>query len=285
MTARTAASPSKAHAYEVDASRRRLSHAGVLETWQYREVLLAFMARQLKAKYKQAAIGIGWGVLQPLLASLLLSIVLGRFAHLGSEGAPYFVFALAGMVLWTFFSAALASSAESVTRESSMVRKVYFPRQILPLAAVGAAMVDLPAPLLFLLGADLLSGGRPALTWLLIPIPFLLISLAATALGLVASALNVYYRDVRHVLPFILQVMMFSSPVMYSLSLVPASWREAYEVLNPIAVAIQDLRQVVLHDSWPDLWVNVGALVWLVLLVAAGHYLFKLLERDFADQL
>jgi lipopolysaccharide transport system permease protein len=285
MTARTASSGSKAHAHEVDANRWRLSHAGVLETWQYREVLFAFIARHLKVKYKQAAIGVGWGVLQPLLASLLLSIVLGRFAHLGSEGVPYFVFALAGFVLWTFFAAALASSAESVIHESSMVRKVYFPRQILPLAAVGATLVDLPAALLFLLGAVLFTGGRPALTWLLIPLPILLILLAATALGLVAAALNVYYRDVRHVLPFIIQVMLFSSPVMYSLRLVPARWREAYEVLNPVAAAIEDLRRLVVHNSWPDPWVNAGALVWLSVLLAGGYYLFKFLERDFADQL
>lgn len=255
------------------------------ELWQYREVLFAFVARLVKVRYKQAAIGVGWSVLQPLLASLLFSLFLGRFAHVASEGAPYLVFALAGMVLWSFFATSLTSAAESLIRDAAMVRKVYFPRQILPLAAVGAALMDVPAGLVVLLGAVLVSGGRPSVYWLLIPVPVLLVALASTSLGLIASSLNVYYRDVRHALPFLLQVALFCSPIVYSLSIVPERWRLLYQVLNPLATAIQDMRLVLLHDSPPDIGVNLAAFAWLVLLLVIGAIVFRSLERDFADRL
>ena len=263
----------------------RLSSELTTELWEYREVLFAFVVRHLKVRYKQAAIGVGWSILQPLLASLVFALFLGRFAHLPSEGAPYFVFVLAGMVLWTFFATALGTSAESLIRDSSMVRKVYFPRQILPLSAVGAALLDVPAALVILVGAVLLNGGRPSLTWLLLPLPVLIVLLAATGLGLAASALNVFYRDVRHALPFLLQVMLYSSPVIYSLDVVPSNWRAVYEVFNPIAIAVDDMRRVLLHGTWPELWINVAAVAWLAVILVAGSWLFRSLERDFADRL
>lgn len=285
LTAGVAPATAEPTVYEIDARKWRPSPSNLLEVWTYRDVLLAFTIRHIKVRYKQAVIGIGWGILQPVLASLLFAIFLGRFVHLPSDGIPYFVFALAGMALWMFFSTALLASAESLIRDSSMVRKVYFPRQILPLAAIGAALVDLPPALAVFIVADLVTGGRPSWTWLLIPLPVFLIVLAATALGLMTSALNVYYRDVRHALPFLLQVILFSSPVVYALGVVPVKWRQLYEVLNPLAAAIQDLRLIVLHDTWPNFWVNAGALAWLLTLLVAGYYVFKSLERDFADRL
>ena len=269
----------------VDSRRRRLTLENLRELWSYREVFLAFAIRHFKIRYKQAAIGVGWSLIQPVFAAALFALFLGRFAHLSSEGRPYFLFALAGMVPWTFFSMALSSSAESLIRDASMVRKVYFPREILPLSAVAAAMADLPAALVVLLGLDLATGGRPSLTWLLIPLPVFLLLLTASSLGLILSALNVYYRDVRHALPFLLQVIMFSSPVIYSLSIVPARWRTLYEAVNPIATAIEDLRRLVLHNSWPDPWVNAWALLSLLVLLVVGYFIFLSLQRDFADHL
>ncbi|HZQ49633.1 MAG TPA: ABC transporter permease [Candidatus Dormibacteraeota bacterium] len=257
----------------------------VFELWRYREVLFAFIVRHVKVRYKQAAIGIGWSVLQPLFASLLFALFLGRFAHIGSEGVPYFVFALAGMVLWTFFAASVSSSAESLIRDAAMVRKVYFPRTILPLSAVGAALVDVPAALLVLFGSVLITGGRPSIYWLLVPLPLLLVMLAATSIGMIAAALNVYYRDVRHALPFVLQVLLFASPVVYSLDVVPGRWRGLYEAFNPMAAAIEDMRRLVLHGTQPDWLSNLVALGWLAILVVAGVTVFKALEKDFADRL
>jgi lipopolysaccharide transport system permease protein len=282
-----ASSPSRVDGtvHVVDSRRRRLSAPNLLELWSYREVFLAFAIRHFKIRYKQAAIGVGWSLVQPLFAALLFAIFLGRFAHLSGEGRPYFLFALAGLVPWTFFSTALTSSADSLIRDASMVRKVYFPREILPLSAVAAALADLPAAILVLLGLDLATGGRPSLTWLLIPLPIFLLLLTAASLGLIMSALNVYYRDIRHALPFLLQIIMFSSPVIYSLEIIPASWRAVYQAVNPIAAAIEDLRRLVLHDTWPDPWVNAWALLSLLLLLILGYYLFLSLQRDFADHL
>jgi lipopolysaccharide transport system permease protein len=269
----------------VDSQRRRLSVDNLIELWNYREVFLAFAVRHFKIRYKQAAIGVGWSLVQPVFAAILFAIFLGRFAHLSGEGRPYFLFALAGLVLWTFFSTAVTSSADSLVRDSNMVRKVYFPREILPLSAVAAALADLPAAVLVLLGANLASGGTPALTWLLIPLPIFLVLLNAASLGLILSALNVYYRDVRHALPFLLQVIMFSSPVIYSLSIIPDKWRAFYLAVNPMATAIEDLRRLVLHNAWPDLWTNVWALSSLIVLLVAAYYFFLSLQRDFADHL
>jgi lipopolysaccharide transport system permease protein len=269
----------------VDSRRRRMSAGSLAELWDYREVFMAFTIRHFKIRYKQAAIGVGWSLIQPLFAAGLFALFLGRFAHLSGEGRPYFLFALSGLVLWTFFSTALISSADSLIRDSSMVRKVYFPREILPLSAVAAALADIPAAIVVLLGFNLATGGRPSLTWLLIPLPIFLVVLTAAALGLILSALNVYYRDVRHALPFLLQIFMFSSPVISSLGIVPDRWRLMYEAVNPIATAIDDLRRLVLHNTWPDPWVNLWALLSLVVLIGLGYYGFQALQRDFADHL
>lgn len=269
----------------VDARRSRLSLDNLRELWAYREVFIAFTIRHFKVRYKQAAIGVGWSLLQPLLAAVLFAIFLGRFANLSGEGRPYFLFALAGLVPWTFCATALNSAADSLIRDSSMVRKVYFPREILPLSAVAAALVDLPAAIVVLLGVELATGGTPSLTWLLIPLPIFLLLLFASSMGLILSALNVYYRDIRHALPFLLQLIMFSSPIVYSLSVVPAEWRTVYQAVNPVATAIEDMRRLVLHNAWPDPLTNMWALMTLLVLLAGGYYLFQSLQRDFADHL
>src|SRR5438552_8524682 len=285
MIASSAPSDVELTTHVVDARRGRLSLDNLRELWAYREVFVAFTIRHFKIRYKQAAIGVGWSLLQPLLAAGLFAIFLGRFAHLSGEGRPDFLFAHAGLVPWTFFATALNSSADSLIRDGRMVRKIYFPREILPLSAVAAALADLPAALLVFLGVNIATGGRPSLTWLLIPLPIFLLLLLAAALGLILSALNVYYRDIRHALPFLLQVILFSSPVIYSLQIVPAGWRVAYEALNPVAAAIDDLRRILLHDTWPDPWANVWATVTVLVLLMVGYYLFQRLQRDFADHL
>ncbi len=269
----------------VDARRHSVSAENLVELWRYREVFFAFTVRHFKVRYKQAAIGVGWSLLQPLLAAAIFAIFLGRFAGLSGEGRPYFVFALAGLVLWTFTATGLSSAAESMVRDANMVRKVYFPREILPLSAVAAAVADLPAALLVLLGVDLATGAAPSLTWPLIPVPVFLLLLFSASLGLILSALNVYYRDVRHALPFLLQVLMFSSPIVYSLGIVPAQWRGIYQALNPVATAVDDIRRLVLHNSLPDLWANIWALGILVAMLVFGYYVFQSMQRDFADHL
>lgn len=262
-----------------------VSRESLRELWAFREVLWAFLLRQVKVKYKQAAVGIGWAVLQPAFSALLFAVFLGRLAKVPSEGAPYLLFALAGMVGWTFFSAAAGSAMESLVADQAMLRKVYFPREVLPLAAVGAAAVDLLPGLATLAVAAALYGIAPAPSWLALPLPLLLLALSAAALGLGLSGLNVYYRDVRHALPFALQLGLFATPVAYPLGLVPAGWRTLYAVANPAAAGIDGLRRIVVHGRWPDWGTSAGALVWTLALLVLGYALFKRLERGFADRI
>jgi lipopolysaccharide transport system permease protein len=255
------------------------------EFYAFREVLGAFVLRIVKVKYKQASIGIAWAILQPVLAASLFAVFLGRLAKVPSDGIPYVVFALAGMVMWTFFSGAVSGAMESLIGDQAIVRKVYFPREILPIANILALLVDLVPGLAILTIACLVVGLLPGLTWLALPLPLLLIVLTALAVGVGLSSINVYYRDVRYVLPFVLQLGLFASPVVYPLRIVPAHWRTVYALANPVAAAIDSLRRVTLHQQWPDWPVLFGAMAWALVLLALAYSLFKRLERGFADRL
>ncbi len=261
-----------------------VSKDSIIELWLFREVLWAFVVRQIKVSYKQASVGIGWAVVQPVFSAILFAIFLGRLAHVPSDGAPYLLFALTGMVGWTFFANATGSGMGSLVTDQALLRKVYFPREVLPLAAVAAALVDLLIGLVTLGVFAAFNGRLPDVTWigLLFPVAILLSSAMALAVGL--SALNVYYRDVRYALPFVLQIALFATPVVYPLRLVPSAWRSAYAALNPVAGAIDGLRRIILHHAWPQWDITTGALIWSMTLVVAGFVLFKRLERGFSDR-
>ena len=269
---------------EVRGGPGRLSVASLTELYAFREVLWAFVIRQVKVKYKQAAIGIGWAVLQPVISAALFTVFLGRLAHISSEGRPYLLFALAGMVIWTYFSGAVQGSMESLISNQGLLRKVYFPREILPLTEILAAIVDLVPQLTVLLILTLSLGLRPDITWLALPLPIVIAVLFAMALGIGLSSINLYYRDVRHALPFVLQLGLLASPIAYSLQLVPPRLRTLYAVGNPVAAAIDTLRRILLHHQWPEWSIAIPALLWALVLLTAGAALFKRLERGFADR-
>jgi ABC-type polysaccharide/polyol phosphate export permease len=254
------------------------------ELWAYREVVWAFAVRFVKVKYKQAAIGVGWSVLQPLLLAALFALFLGRYGHVQSEGEPYLLFALAGFVAWSFFATAAGSAMESLVNDQALLRKVYFPREVVPMAAVMAALIDLVPGIATLLVVTIAFGVAPGLTWVAFPIPILILIATALAFGLGLSGLNVYYRDVRHALPFLLQVMLFASPVIYPLSQVPAGLRTVYAIVNPIASAVDGVRRVGLRHMWPDWSTTLAALGWACVLCVLAYALFKRLERGFADR-
>src|SRR5207247_1880902 len=169
---------------EVDSRRAGLSREGLAELWAFREVLWAFTVRFVKIKYKQAAIGIGWVVLQPLISAAIFALFLGRYARVPSDGAPYLVFALAGMTGWIYFSTAISIGAQSVVENQTLLKKVYFPREVLPLGAVGAGLVDLGLALVTLIAIVLAYGIEPAASWVLLPLPILILVLAAAAVSL-----------------------------------------------------------------------------------------------------
>lgn len=270
--------------FEVAGGPGRVGRATLTELWSFRGVLGAFVVRRVKVKYKQAAVGIGWAVLQPLVAAAIFAVFLGRFADVPSDGVPYLAFALAGMVAWTFFSGAASGAMESLVADQALLRKVYFPREILPLAAVGGSFVDLVPGLAILLAVAAALGSAPTLAWLAVAAPLLVLAVFAAAVGFAFSAVNVYYRDVRHALPFALQLGLFASPVVYPLSAVPERWRDLYAVANPVAAAVDGLRRIVLHGVLPRPGLTLAALGWSLLLAVAGYVLFKRLERGFSDR-
>jgi homopolymeric O-antigen transport system permease protein len=269
---------------EIEGGHGRLTWSSLRELSQFRDVLEAFVARSIKARYKQATIGAGWAILQPLLAAALFALFLGRYARLSSGGQPYLLFALAGMTAWTFFSGATSTASESLVVNQSLLRKVYFPRELLPVSSVGASLVDLGIGSAVLIVATFAYGRTPSVTWIAFPVPLLIVVLTAAAIGLTLSSLNVYYRDVRYALPFLLQIGLFATPVVYDLSEIPSGWRRLYGILNPVAGSIDGIRRTVLAGKWPDAVVTLGALGWAVLLLLAGLALFKRLERGFSDR-
>jgi ABC-type polysaccharide/polyol phosphate export permease len=269
---------------EILGGRGRLTRDSFRELWQFREVQLAFVARQLKVRYKQAVVGAGWVIVQPLLAAAIFAVFLGGYADVSSEGVPYFLFALAGMAVWGYFTSAVGTGAESLVSNQNLLRKIYFPREILPLTPVISALVDHAIALGVLVVATLAYGIAPAASWIALPLPVLVLVLFSAACALGLSSLNIYYRDVRYVLPFILQLGLFASPVAYPLSVVPAGWREIYAILNPIAASIDALRRIVLHQEWPDPGITFGALAWSLVLLVLAALLFKRLERGFSDR-
>jgi lipopolysaccharide transport system permease protein len=268
----------------ITGGRGRLTVDSLRELWRFREVLWAFAVRTVKVKYKQAAVGVGWAVLQPALAAAIFALFFGRLNHLTSEGVPYLVFALAGMVCWTYFSGSASGAMNSLVDNSVLLRKIYFPREVLPLSAVLAGLADFLPGLATLIVAAALYGVAPTVAWLALPVPLVILALAAGALGVGVAGVNVYYRDVRYALPFVLQVGIFLTPVAYSLSTIPDRWRTAYAIFNPVAAAIDAMRRIVLHGTWPQLWTTVGAIGWSLLVLAAGYALFKRMERGFADR-
>jgi lipopolysaccharide transport system permease protein len=275
----------QATAYVVTAGGGLGSLRGNLsEAWAFRDVMLAFASRQVRVKYKQAAIGLAWVLIQPLIAALLFTVVLGKLSHVSSEGAPYLLFALCGMVAWGFFSEALSLGSESVVADAPLLRKVYFPREVLPVAAIFASLVDLAPSFLLLLVFEIGYGKFPTLQWLALPIVPLVLVVGSLAYMLLPAALNVFYRDVRYVLPFVVQIGLFASPVVYSLQEIGQPFRDIFIVINPAACAIDAVRRILLHHQWPQPELTAACICWSVLLATLTYFLFKKLERSFADR-
>jgi lipopolysaccharide transport system permease protein len=269
---------------EIRGGSARVSWAGIAELWLFRQVLYALVAREIKVKYKQTVIGVGWAFVQPVIAALIFALFLGHLSHVASEGVPYLLFALAGMVVWNYFSSTLNLAAQSLVVNQPLLRKIYFPREILPLYAIIAGVVDLLPGLAVLLVVAFAYGVAPTLAWLLLPLPLLLVVVATAGAGIALSAINVFYRDVRYALPFVLQIALFASPVVYSLSALPDTWRTIYAIFNPVAASIDALRRIVIHGRAPDFAITFGALAWGMLVVLVAYSLFKKLEYSFSDR-
>jgi lipopolysaccharide transport system permease protein len=251
------------------------------ELWAYRELLFFLVWRDVKVRYKQTALGVAWAVLQPLLTMFVFSLFFGRLARMASDGLPYPVFNLAGLVPWTFFAFGLNEAATSVVGSRHLITKVYFPRLAIPLATVLAGLVDFAIAFLLLLGVMAWYGIVPGLEALVV-IPLVLLAfVTALGVGLWLAALNVQYRDVRYVLPFLTQLWLFATPIVYPSSLVPAAWRPVYG-LNPMVGVVDGFRWALLGSAPPGPILAVSACAALALALG-GIFYFRRMERAFAD--
>ena len=251
------------------------------ELWEFRELLYYLVWRTIKVRYKQTFLGASWAVLQPVLTVSVLSIFLGRLAHVPSGGVPYPLFAYAGLVVWTFFTSALTQSTQSIVEQQMIITRVYFPRILLPISGVLAATVDMLLSLPVLIGLMLWYGFPPARAVWSIPLFLILAAVAALGIGLWLSALNVRYRDVRYAIPFLIQLWFLSTPVMYPSSLLPNPWRIFYGI-NPMAGVVEGFRWGLLGTELHRGLVLVSIAIILLALVAGFHY-FRRMEATFAD--
>lgn len=251
------------------------------ELWDYRELFYFLTWRDIKVRYKQTAFGATWAVLQPVLTMVVFSVFFGRLAGIPSEGVPYPLFAFAALVPWTFFASAVTLAGNSLVEQERILAKVYFPRLIVPSAAVLASLVDFAIAFVVLLGLMAVYGIVPTAAILALPLLVVLAAATALAVGLWLSALNVLYRDVRYVIPFVVQLWLFISPVAYPSSLVPEPWDAIYGI-NPMAGVIDGFRWALFGGEAPGTMLVVSVLVTAALL-AGGLLYFRRMERSFAD--
>jgi lipopolysaccharide transport system permease protein len=252
------------------------------EIWERRELLYFFIWRNVKVRYKQTVLGGAWAIIQPFLTMVVFSIFFGRLAGIPSEGVPYPIFTYTALVPWTFFANALSQASNSLLEQERLITKIYFPRLLLPIAAVLSGLLDFAIAFLLLIGMMIWYGLTLTPAILLVPFFVLMATLTALGAGVWLSALNVQYRDVRYVIPFLVQFWLFVSPIAYPSSLVPEPWRALYG-LNPMAGVVEGFRWALLgHAPMPAVLLGVSLLVVLTVLVG-GLYYFRRMEETFAD--
>jgi lipopolysaccharide transport system permease protein len=252
------------------------------EVVAYRELLFFLVWRDLKVRYKQTILGVAWAVLQPLLTMLVFALFFGRLARVPSDGVPYSLFAYTALIPWTFFATGLTTASNSLVGSANLITKVYFPRLTIPLATVLAGLVDFALAFPVLFGLMWWYGLAPTGNVIWLPAFIALAFVTALGVGLWLSALNVEFRDVRHVVPFLTQLWMFATPIAYPSSLLPEQWRAVY-ALNPMVGVVEGFRWALLGTTTrPGPMILVSAAVALALLVG-GAFFFRRMERTFAD--
>jgi len=264
-------------------AKRGLVAIDFQELWRYRELFWFLAWRDILIRYKQTAIGVAWAVLQPVLTMLVFTVVFGRLAKLPSNGAPYAVMTFAAVLPWQFFANAMSASSGSLVASANMVRKVYFPRLIIPASSTVSGALDFAISFVILLVLMLWYGTPLRVHLLLLPVFGLICMLAAFGVGLWLSALNVKYRDVKYVVPFLVRMGLYVSPVGFLSSVVPGRWRFWYG-LNPMVGVIDGFRWAVLGPEFEPYWPGVRMSVAVVLVtLVSGAYFFRTTEKTFAD--
>ena len=249
--------------------------------WEYRELVYYMVWRDIKVRYKQTFLGVGWAIIQPLASMVVFTVIFGRLAQLPSEGVPYPVFTLAALLPWQLFASGFTGAAHSVAGNAGVISKVYFPRLIVPLAAVAATVVDFGISFLLLIAMMLWYGVPFAASIAFLPLFAVIALVTAFAAGLWTASLNVKYRDVRYLFPYLLQLWLFASPVVYSITLVPQQYQSLY-ALNPLVGVIQGFRWALFGgvSPWPLMGSSIAV---MVVLLISGLYYFRRAEEQFSD--
>ncbi len=252
------------------------------EVWAYRELLLFFVWRDVKVRYKQTILGAAWAIIQPLFTMLIFSLFFGKLAKMPSDGIPYPLFSFAALVPWTFFANGLASSSNSLVNGANMVKKIYFPRLTMPIATVLAGIVDFALAFAVLILIMIYFRTAPTINIIWLPLFLLLALVTALGVGLWLSALNVQYRDVRYIVPFLTQFWLFATPIAYSSRLLGEPWRTIYG-LNPMVGVVEGFRWALLGTSpAPGLIIIASTLTSIAILISGAFY-FRRMEKTFAD--
>lgn len=271
------------HEFVFDGSRHITFRGIVSDLWNYRECAWAFGMRSLRVRYKQAALGFAWAVLQPLAFLTVFVVFFGDLAGVEAKGSTYAAFAISALVPWQFVSSSVAFGGDSLIQDAGLVRKVYFPRESPVLGAIGSYLPDLGIGLLLVLLAAPLTDAH--LDWTLVFLPLLIVTLVlpAVAIAVPVSGLSVYYRDFKYALPFAIQVWLFASPVAYPVTVVDPSWRWLYALVNPVVGPLEGFRRVLALGTTPD-WGLLGlSMLSAAVLLVIGFRGFKRLESGFAD--
>jgi lipopolysaccharide transport system permease protein len=254
----------------------------LVELWRYRELLFFLTLRDIKLRYKQTALGVAWAVLQPLATMAVFTIFFGKLGKLPSDGHPYALFVLAGLLPWQLFAFAITQSSNSLVAEQRLITKVYFPRLIIPIASVLSGLVDFAVSLALVVIGMCICGIVPSAAIVALPLFVAFAICTALAIGLWLSALNVQYRDIRYTIPFLTQFWMFASPVAYPVSIVPEQYRVLYG-LNPMAGVIEGTRWALLGADAPNWGLMIVSFLVVLVLLVGGLLYFRRMEKTFAD--
>ena len=297
MTSQTFPKAVEAESNTLDRESQRPNHHGsviviepskhwvpirLAELWSYRELLYFLTWRDVKVRYKQTLLGAAWAILQPLLTMLIFTLLFGRLAGMPSGGVPYPAFAYGGLLIWTFFANSVTNSGNSLVSSSHLITKIYFPRLIIPAAAVAAGLVDLA--LAFIVQVGLMIYYHVALSWRLAMIPVLvaMATLLALGVGMWLSALNVKYRDIRYAIPFLIQLWMFASAVIYPFNMLPVKWQRIV-MLNPVIGIVENFRVALFaHQSFNWKLLAITAVETMIILTYSA-FSFRRMEKHFAD--
>ena len=261
---------------------RGLASLRLAELWSFRELMFFLVWRDIKVRYKQTALGVSWAVIQPLLTMVVFSLFFGKLGKMPSDGIPYPIFSFAALVPWTLFSNGLTQATASVVASSNLIKKVYFPRLIIPTATVLAGVIDFFIAFVVLMIMMLVYGITPTVNSIWLPAFLALTVIASLAVSVWLSALNVKYRDIKYIVPFMSQIWLFLTPIAYSASLLNEPWRTIYS-LNPMVGVVEGFRWALLGaDTPPNYSTLVSALVSVILLWTGALY-FRKVEKGFAD--